>query len=106
MSCSVEVPEATPERAPLLAQNHPNPFNPTTSIAFDLPRSVAVDLKIFDVEGRLVCTLIAGQVFEAGRHEVQWNGRDDAGRVLPSGVYLYRLDADGYTRTRRMTHLK
>ena len=106
MSCSVDIAETTPERAPLLAQNHPNPFNPTTRIAFDLPRSAVAGLRIFDVEGRLVRTLHAGQRFEAGRHELQWNGRDDAGRALPSGVYLCRLDADGFTQTRRMTLLK
>ncbi|MBK6733511.1 MAG: family 16 glycosylhydrolase [bacterium] len=85
---------------------HPNPFNPSTTISFDLPEPAAVRLAIHDLSGRLVRTLVAGEMTGSGRHEVVWNGRDEAGQVMAAGVYFYRLDAAGYSETRRMTLLK
>jgi hypothetical protein len=102
-------PTSTPDvvRAqPVLYPNHPNPFNPATTISFALPRAVAVDLAVYNVAGKLVRRLIAGDVVAAGRHEVHWNGRDEAGRAVPAGVYLYRLTADGYSEARRMALVK
>lgn len=89
-----------------LRQNVPNPFNPQTAIAFDLPRASAVRLRVFDPRGRAVRTLLAGGVLGAGRHEVIWNGRDDLGCHVAAGVYLYRLEAGAYAASRRMALLK
>ncbi|MEZ4388129.1 MAG: S8 family serine peptidase [Candidatus Krumholzibacteriia bacterium] len=83
-----------------LAQNHPNPFNPMTTISFALPTESRVRLQIFDVRGRLV-QMLADGTMPAGRHEVQWDARRAA-----SGVYFYRLDANGFSETRKMSLLK
>lgn len=79
-----------------LNQNYPNPFNPTTTISYDLPRRSAVYLKIFNVLGEEVVTLVNGEV-EAGRHRVQWEARG-----LPSGVYLYQLRAGNLVETKKL----
>jgi hypothetical protein len=84
----------------------PNPFNPQTTIAFDLPQRVAVSLHIFDIAGRLVKELINAEELSPGRHEVVWNGRDDAGRQVASGTYFYRLEAGSYSETKRMVLIK
>jgi subtilisin-like proprotein convertase family protein len=85
-----------------LAQNAPNPFNPATTIAFDVPRGAGVvTLAIYDVSGRLVRTLEHGQL-EAGRYTRTWQGRDQAGRAVASGVYFYKLSGDGFSQTRKM----
>jgi len=94
-----------PATALRLLPNHPNPFNPTTEIRFDLPRAGRVDLGIFDLEGRRLRTLVAG-VREAGEQSVRWDGRDDAGRELSSGVYCCRLaGAEGH-RVRKLTLIR
>lgn len=87
-------------------QNQPNPFNPRTRIAFDLPDRMVVHLRVYDLGGRLVDVLVDGLEVQPGRHEVVWNGRDQSGRQLPSGTYFYRLEAGRHTETRRMTLLK
>ena len=84
-----------------LNQNYPNPFNPATTIAFDLPLSSRVTLEVFDITGRLVRTLVDGQM-PAGRHRVIWDGRGEAGQPVASGVYLYRLQAGDFVQTRKM----
>ena len=91
---------------PRLEPNFPNPFNPQTTIAFTLPTSAPVSLRVFDLSGQLVRELIAGETRDAGRHEVVWFGRDDQGRALASGTYLYRLQAGEYAETRRAVLLK
>ncbi|MBN1885088.1 MAG: hypothetical protein JW876_06155, partial [Candidatus Krumholzibacteriota bacterium] len=87
--------------APRLAQNSPNPFNPSTTIAFELPRDARIELVVFALDGRRVATLARGR-FVAGRHEVAWDGRNDAGRHVAAGVYFYRLEADGCREAKRM----
>ncbi len=83
----------------------PNPFNPMTTVKFDLPRSGRVQLSIFDLRGRLVRDLISGQM-EAGSHDVVWNGRNDQGQTAAAGVYFARLSsADGH-RTIKMVLAK
>ncbi len=85
----------------VLGANYPNPFNPQTVIAFELPATAAVKLHVYDVMGRKVATL-AQTRFAAGEHRVNWDGRDDAGANAASGLYLYRLQAtlpDGRTLT-------
>lgn len=88
-----------PNRSPRLLDNRPNPFNPRTTIAFDLPKQESVSLRIFDVSGRLVRVLVDGDVTPGGRHESRWNGRDDDGRRVASGTYFYRLEAGEYSET-------
>ncbi len=90
------VPEVT-----LLEQNIPNPFNPVTVIRFSIADAGWVVLRVFDVTGRPVRTLVKGRR-EINRYEVTWDGRDDGGRLVASGVYLYELDAPGYLETKKM----
>lgn len=102
---STVVPEATD--VPVLAgarlfQNNPNPFNPSTEIAFELPTAGRVRLAIHDLRGRLVRVLVDGEL-EAGRQSAMWDGRDESGRSMASGVYTYRLDSAAETQQRTMT---
>jgi hypothetical protein len=83
-----------------LRQNYPNPFNPSTMISYDLPTRSHVTLKIFNLLGQEVATLVNGEV-EVGRHQANWK----AGR-LATGVYLYQLKAGGYVETKRMLLIK
>ena len=88
-----------------LYANYPNPFNPETTIQFDLPGADDVRLEIFDVAGRRQRELLAGRM-EGGRHSVAWDGREESGRRVGSGVYFYRLRAGGEVEVRRMMLLK
>jgi hypothetical protein len=88
-----------------LSQNYPNPFNPTTTISFTLPESSKVTLSIYDVEGRLVKTLLDETVGE-GYQERIWDGKDAGGNHAGSGVYFYRLTAGAKTLTKKMVLLK
>jgi len=88
-----------------LAQNAPNPFNPKTRISFALTRRGPVTLEVFDVTGRLLSVLEDG-ILDAGEHQVTWKGEDLAGRSLSSGVYFYRLEAEGEVMAKRMVILK
>jgi beta-glucanase (GH16 family) len=85
---------------------HPNPFNPMTTISYELPGPGTVNLSIYDVTGKRIKRLVDGEAVEAGRHEVVWNGSNDTGRVVAAGVYLCRLDVGGRSETRRMTLMK
>ncbi len=91
--------------AAVLGQNYPNPFNPTTSIGFELSQSADVVLSVYNVTGQLVKTLATGTL-QAGAHTVSWDGRNELGAVVPSGVYLYRLEAGDFTHTKQLLLLK
>jgi len=98
----VGVSEESPD-APTLTDAFPNPFNPSTTLAFTLPAAGTVRLDVYDVTGRRVRRLLDGPA-AAGRNEVVWDGRDDAGRALASGAYLARLTAPrAAPSTRRLT---
>jgi len=97
--------EPLPARS-ALHQNVPNPFNPATTIRYDLAGDGHVTLRIYDVAGRVVRVLRDGAVEPAGRHEVTWDGRDQTGAAVASGVYFYRLETGGHIETRRMVLLK
>ncbi|MCP4573724.1 MAG: T9SS type A sorting domain-containing protein [bacterium] len=88
-----------------LDQNHPNPFNPHTTIRFDLPAESFVELTVYSVAGRRIATLVSG-LREQGPHSEVWNGREDGGRLVASGTYFYRLSTAGYSETKRMTLVK
>jgi hypothetical protein len=90
----------------MLQQNSPNPFNPSTSIRFRLDRDGPAALRIYDESGRLVRTLLGGEVLAAGQHEFSWDGRDAAGELQSSGVYLYELRAGGATVARKMVMVR
>jgi hypothetical protein len=95
-----------PAAAFTLHQNAPNPFHPMTTIRFDMARADRVSLRIYDVLGRLVRTLVRGDLMEAGRHESVWDGRGESGAVVSGGLYFYRLDAGALSRTRRMVFIR
>lgn len=84
----------------------PNPFNPRTTIAFDMPRRAEVRLAVYDVSGRLVDVLLDGDTVAQGRNEVVWRGHDSADRVVPAGVFFYRLETGFYSETKRMVLVK
>jgi hypothetical protein len=84
-----------------LSQNYPNPFNPTTRIAYSIPSAQFVSLKVYDLLGRHIRTLIDAGV-PAGSHTVSWDGTDDGGSAVPSGVYIYRLITASFASTRKM----
>jgi hypothetical protein len=88
-----------------LKGNYPNPFNPTTTISYTVDRMRDIDIKVYDVLGHTVRTLFSGQQ-RAGAHEIRWDGRDDAGKLVSSGVYLYRLEAENMVHTNKMTFLR
>lgn len=100
-----EVTLITPEDY-VLEQNYPNPFNPTTTISYSLPLDKKVSLRIYDMMGRVVRTLVDGKVQSAGRYKVQWDGRNQQGARVASGVYLYTLEFGNFKKTRSMTLLK
>ena len=88
-----------------LEANFPNPFNPKTAISYSLESAGDVSLRIYDAEGRLVRTLLSGNA-SAGRHTIDWDGTNDAGASVASGVYLYRLDSARNSEMRKMMLLK
>ncbi len=88
-----------------LEQNYPNPFNPETLVKFQLPKAAHVRLEVFDLTGRKIRTL-GLQKFAAGVHATKWDGKNDAGEPAPSGVYLYRLQAESFVQSRKMILLQ
>jgi hypothetical protein len=91
--------------ATMLEQNVPNPFSPETVIRFSIAERGHVSLKVYDVEGRPVRTLVDGER-APDRYEAWWDSRDDAGRDVAPGVYFYKLEATGYSRTMKMVMLR
>ncbi|MBI3586774.1 MAG: T9SS type A sorting domain-containing protein, partial [Ignavibacteriales bacterium] len=89
-----------------LSQNYPNPFNPSTTIRFALPKEAPVTLEIYNILGMKIRTLISGQSMNAAFHSVVWDGKDDAGVGVSSGLYLYRIHADKFQASKKMTLLK
>jgi hypothetical protein len=89
-----------------LLQNYPNPFNPSTTIRFGLPKEAPVTLEIYNLLGMKVRTLMSGQKLGAAFYNFTWNGRDDAGYTVPSGMYIYRIVADQFVMSKKMTLIK
>ncbi len=93
-------------RSYALGRNFPNPFNPSTRIAYDVPAPGGhVELIVYSVTGTLVRRIVSEEL-EPGRHSAAWDGRDELGRHVSSGVYFYRLTADDFTDQRKMVVLK
>ena len=88
-----------------LNQNYPNPFNPTTQIMYGLPKDSQVELKVFNIMGQEVTTLVNGWQ-KAGYRSVVWDGRDNSGHPVASGVYFYKLRAGEFNSIKKMVLLK
>ena len=88
-----------------LKGNYPNPFNPTTTISFDLLEASNVSLEVYDMMGRRVATLVNGEL-SAGSYEKVWNARNQAGAPVPSGVYIYRIRAGSFQAVKQMVLMK
>jgi flagellar hook assembly protein FlgD len=101
--------ESTLPKVFSLSQNYPNPFNPTTTITIDIPgergEKQPVNLMIYDIRGRHVKTLINSEL-EAGIHRIVWDGRNERGQRVSSGVYLYTMRGGSKTYTRKMVSVK
>jgi len=89
----------------VLAQNYPNPFNPETTIEYRLSKSSRVTLSVYNLLGQRVATLIDAHQ-PAGQHSVRWDGKDDFGKNVASGIYLYQLHAAGFSKSRKLVLLR
>lgn len=84
----------------------PNPFNPSTTLHFQLPEAGPVTLTVYNVAGQVVTELAGGEVLEAGLHAREWQGTDERGRTLASGLDLYRLITGGQVRVRKLALIR
>ena len=91
--------------ATAIYQNYPNPFNPTTTINYSLKEDSKVSLNIYNIKGQKVKQLVSDQL-SAGQHSAIWNGKDDNGKSVSSGIYFYKLKTENYEKTKRMVLLK
>lgn len=89
-----------------LVSNYPNPFNPTTTIEFSLPERTTVKVEVFDILGRKVSTLINNQELNSGLQRLVWNGKNDNGVHMVSGVYIYRISSESFSVSKKMMLLK
>jgi hypothetical protein len=101
----VEVEEAAVPTAYALSENYPNPFNPTTTIEFAIPVAGNVELVIYNINGQKVRTLV-NETKDAGFFHVTWDGRNDLGETVSSGIYLYRLVSGNFNKMEKMTFIK
>ncbi len=88
-----------------LEKNYPNPFNPVTTIEFSLPEAIRVELTVFNSTGQVVKNLTR-ESYQAGTYSVKWDGTNETGQKVASGVYIYRLVAGDFVKTNRMILLK
>jgi hypothetical protein len=88
-----------------LKPNYPNPFNPTTAIDYSIPKHGHVSLAVFNIIGQRVKTIVDGDQ-SAGNYTVYWDGKDEFGQPVASGIYIYRLSAENESKTRKMVLLK
>ena len=102
----VGVRDEKPQFTNYLDNNYPNPFNPVTSIRYGITDRAHVTLRVYDVRGRLVRTLVDEVQNPDANHRVEWNGRNNAGNPVASGVYFYKLNAKNFTKTRKMVLLR
>ena len=89
-----------------LSQNYPNPFNPSTKIQFSLPQTEKVKLEIYDIQGNLVKSLVDYDLYQAGNYEVMWDGKDNHGRQVSSGIYFAKMHAGKFAQTKKMNLVK
>ena len=107
LSDLVDVNETNPSlpNSFILYQNYPNPFNPETTIKFSLPISSEVSIDIFSSLGELIINLVNGY-YSSGTHSVLWNGKNEFGQSVPSGVYFYKMSSKSFNETRKMVLLR
>jgi hypothetical protein len=103
--CNCDITETVTPKAYRLAQNYPNPFNPSTTIRFDMKEKGLVTVKIYDVAGRLVRTLV-NEVRDAGAYSAVWDGRNNLGVDVASGIYFYRMETKGFGATKKLVLLR
>ncbi len=89
----------------ILEQNYPNPFNPSTTISFSMPAQSRIQLTVYDISGREIVRLADG-MYSQGTYQVHWNGLDEAFNPVSSGLYMYRLEGNGFSQNKRMLFLK
>ena len=89
-----------------LSQNYPNPFNPNTQIQFSLGKDEIISLQIYDIQGRVVQSLINNSYTLAGYHQITWGGTNSMGIQVPSGMYFYKLESEHQTLTKKMVMMK
>ena len=100
-----EADATTPPESFTLEQNYPNPFNPTTRINFQVPEQRHVTLRVYDMLGRVVTTIV-NKDLERGFYQVQWDARNAQGHPVTSGLYLYRIEAGDFSTERMMSLLR
>ena len=88
-----------------LSQNYPNPFNPTTKIDYQLTKDIPVTIKVYNILGQEVKTLV-NQLQKAGYYTIEWNGTNNSGSTVSSGVYFLRLRTQGFVSTKKMMMLR
>ncbi|MBT6939668.1 MAG: T9SS type A sorting domain-containing protein, partial [Candidatus Marinimicrobia bacterium] len=88
-----------------LYQNHPNPFNPVTTLRYDLPENSFVNITIYDMIGRLVRNLVSTQQ-DAGYKSIRWDATNNSGQPVSAGLYLYMIQAGDFRQTKKMVLLK
>ncbi len=89
-----------------LNQNYPNPFNPTTTLSFAIPMDSKVDLVVYNLLGQEVTRIFDHKLMRAGAHEIVWDGKDELGNSVGTGLYVYRLNAAGKSAAQKMMLLK
>jgi len=105
MTTGVEDAVVAQPLAYALEQNYPNPFNPETRIYFEIPQRHSVKVMIYNIHGQQVKTLV-DEMLDAGRHIVNWDGRDRAGNSVPTGMYIYRIKAGDFIASKKMLLIK
>ena len=88
-----------------LYQNYPNPFNPATTIKFTLEKTEAVNIKIYDIKGALIRELMNKKA-NAGLNKIVWDGKNEHGNLVTSGIYFYRISAGKFSQTKRMVFIR
>lgn len=101
---AVETEETTPMTFHLY-ENYPNPFNPSTKVVFDLPKTEQVNVAVYNILGQKV-RVLASKKFTAGKHALRWDGKDDHGKAMSSGIYFLKFQSDSYSATQKMVLMK
>ena len=102
---SLDINNTNPPSKFSLSQNYPNPFNPVTKIKYDIAKQGNVKLSIFDITGRKIVSLV-NEKQDAGTYSVFWNGKNDFGKILPGGMYVYRIESDSFSSTKKLLFIK
>ena len=108
ITTSIDDEQPTSQTVPnqyILAQNYPNPFNPETTIRFSIPVSSEVIIKIYNLLGNEIKSLVFDYL-PAGEHSAHWNGTDNSGQKVSSGLYIYRMKAGKYSDVKKMMFIK